>query len=230
MSSPTDQLPALPAERWWGEHLRETRWSSSSPGCSPTRCSTDAGVPRGDGRPVMLMPGFGGGDQTLLVLAAWLRRIGYRPHTCGFVANLGCSDRAVDRVERRLELLYDRHGRRVALIGHSRGGHYVRALAPPPAGARLARDLDRGRAAPDARDQLSRRRPRPAPPAGVALRSRRARSPRLPDRVLRLPRSPRDFAGTVPGRPRAPHQHLLARATASSAGRPRSSRTATASR
>ena len=26
------------------------------------------------------MPGFGGGDQTLLVLAAWLRRIGYQPH------------------------------------------------------------------------------------------------------------------------------------------------------
>ncbi len=75
------------------------------------------------------MPGFGGGDQTLLVLAAWLRRIGYRPHTVGFVTNTGCSDRAVDRVERRLGLLHARHGRRVALIGHSRGGHYVRALS-----------------------------------------------------------------------------------------------------
>jgi pimeloyl-ACP methyl ester carboxylesterase len=77
---------------------------------------------------VILLPGFGGGDQTLLVLAAWLRRIGYRPSTCGFVTNLGCSDRAVDRVERRLELLHEQYGRRVALIGHSRGGHYVRAL------------------------------------------------------------------------------------------------------
>lgn len=45
----------------------------------------------------MLLPGLGGDDQTLLVLAAWLRRIGYRPHTCGFVANLDCSDRALDR-------------------------------------------------------------------------------------------------------------------------------------
>jgi hypothetical protein len=26
-------------------------------------------VPRGDGRPVILLPGFGGGDQTVLVLA-----------------------------------------------------------------------------------------------------------------------------------------------------------------
>jgi hypothetical protein len=31
----------------------------------------------------VLLPGFGGGDQTLLILAAWLRRIGYRPHTAG---------------------------------------------------------------------------------------------------------------------------------------------------
>ena len=85
-------------------------------------------MPHGDGRPVVLMPGFGGGDQTLLVLAAWLRRIGYRPSTCGFVVNTGCSDRAVERVERRVEQLHSQHGRRVALIGHSRGGHYARAL------------------------------------------------------------------------------------------------------
>jgi hypothetical protein len=29
------------------------------------------------------MPGFGGGDQTLLVMAAWLRRLGYRPRFVG---------------------------------------------------------------------------------------------------------------------------------------------------
>jgi pimeloyl-ACP methyl ester carboxylesterase len=78
---------------------------------------------------VILMPGLGAGDQTLLVLAAWLRRIGYRPHLCGFVANVSCSDRAVERVERRLDAIHARHGRRIALIGHSRGGHYARALA-----------------------------------------------------------------------------------------------------
>jgi triacylglycerol lipase len=44
------------------------------------------GVPRGDGRPVVLMPGFLADDQTLAVIAAWLRRIGYRPQLCGVVA------------------------------------------------------------------------------------------------------------------------------------------------
>ena len=129
MSSPIDQLPGLPVERWWGDHLRETRWQLELYRLLVDPVFRGRGVPRGDGRPVVLLPGFGGGDQTLLVLAAWLGRIGYRPHLCGFVANLGCSDRALDRVERRMERLHDDHGRRVALIGHSRGGHYVRAAA-----------------------------------------------------------------------------------------------------
>jgi triacylglycerol lipase len=128
MYSQPDQLPPLPTERWWGDHLRETRWQLELYRLLVDPVFRGRGVPRGDGRQVVLLPGFGGGDQTLLVLAGWLRRIGYRPSTCGFVANLGCSDRAVERVEHRLERLYEHSGRRVALIGHSRGGHYARAL------------------------------------------------------------------------------------------------------
>ena len=114
--------------RWWGRPLAETRWQLELARLLVDPVLRGHGVARGDGRPVVLLPGFGGGDQTLLVLAAWLHRIGYRPFTCGFVANVQCSDRAVERVERRLEHVHRRHGRRVALIGHSRGGHYVRAL------------------------------------------------------------------------------------------------------
>jgi triacylglycerol lipase len=44
------------------------------------------------------------------------------------VANVSCSDRAAERVERRLEAVHARYDRRVALIGHSRGGHFARAL------------------------------------------------------------------------------------------------------
>jgi pimeloyl-ACP methyl ester carboxylesterase len=58
-----------------------------------------------------------------------LRRLGYRPRLAGFVTNTDCSDRALDRVERTLDELWRAYGRRVALIGHSRGGHFARALA-----------------------------------------------------------------------------------------------------
>jgi triacylglycerol lipase len=115
---------------WWGRHLAETRWllELARLAADPALLS-GRGVPHGDGRSVVLMPGLFAGDQTLGVLAAWLRRIGYRPSLCGFIANVDCADRALARVERRVEKLHRRHQRRVALVGHSRGGHYARALA-----------------------------------------------------------------------------------------------------
>jgi triacylglycerol lipase len=114
--------------RWWGRPLAETRWTLELSRLLVDPVLAGHDVPRGDGRPVMLMPGFGAGDQTLLVLAGWLRRIGYAPQLSRFVINADCSDRAVERLERKLEALHARDGRRVALIGHSRGGHYARAL------------------------------------------------------------------------------------------------------
>jgi pimeloyl-ACP methyl ester carboxylesterase len=120
----------IPPGRWWGNPLAETRWMLEA-----ARLTVDpvwhgrGGIPRGDGRPVVLLPGFGGGDYTLAALAAWLRRIGYRPAACGFVANADCSERALERVERQVDAVHASSGRRVALVGHSRGGHFARAVA-----------------------------------------------------------------------------------------------------
>jgi triacylglycerol lipase len=114
---------------WSGRPLAETRWVLELMRLAVDPVFMGAGVPRGDGRPVILIPGFGAGDQTLLVLASWLQRMGYRPQLCGFIANVDCSDRNADKVEAKLKAVAEKHGRRVALIGHSRGGHYVKALA-----------------------------------------------------------------------------------------------------
>ncbi len=61
-------------------------------------------------------------------MATWLRRIGHAPLAAGIVVNVDCSDRAVDRLERVLLRVHARTGRRVALVGHSRGGHFAKAL------------------------------------------------------------------------------------------------------
>jgi pimeloyl-ACP methyl ester carboxylesterase len=88
-----------------------------------------AGVPRGDGRPVLLIPGFLAGDGSLLTLTRWLRSNGYRTQRAGIRANVDCSTEACARLEARLEALAHKTGEPVALIGQSRGGTFARALA-----------------------------------------------------------------------------------------------------
>lgn len=86
-------------------------------------------VPRGAGRPVMLVPGFMAGDNSLSVLNGWLRRQGFRVHGSGITRNIECSETAVTRLGARVEELYHRYEQPVAIIGHSRGGTYGRVLA-----------------------------------------------------------------------------------------------------
>ena len=100
----------VPPGRWWGDHVGETRWVLEAARLRTDPVWRGRDVPRGDGRGVVLVPGFGGGDYTLAALAGWLRRIGYRPAVCGFVLNADCSERALERVERRVAALHARLG------------------------------------------------------------------------------------------------------------------------
>jgi pimeloyl-ACP methyl ester carboxylesterase len=115
--------------RWWGNHIREIRWQLDAARLLAHPVLRGQGIPRGDGRSVVLLPGFLAGDYTLATMAIWLRRIGYRPRRVGFLANVDCSERALVAVEARAERLVEDEGRRVAVVGHSRGAHQARALA-----------------------------------------------------------------------------------------------------
>ena len=80
------------------------------------------GVPKGDGRPVLLIPGFLAGDWTMRVLDAWLGRVGYRSHLSGILLNVHHSERMLSGLRRRVSEIQKEAGSRVTLIGHSRGG------------------------------------------------------------------------------------------------------------
>jgi pimeloyl-ACP methyl ester carboxylesterase len=121
--------PPAPAERWWGNHLGELRWQLELGRLLVDPVFRGDGVPHGDGAPVVLIPGFLAGDSSLAVMRGWLRRIGYEAHRSGIVSNVDCADRAVDALERRIEALSRSAARRVALVGHSRGAHFVKALS-----------------------------------------------------------------------------------------------------
>ncbi len=87
------------------------------------------GVPRGEGRPVLLIPGFLAGDGSLGAMTRWLRDLGYRTKSAGIRANVDCSEAACARLEERLECLVERYGQPAAIVGQSRGGILARALA-----------------------------------------------------------------------------------------------------
>lgn len=87
------------------------------------------GTPRGYGRPVLLVPGFGLPDASLELLGRWLRTRGYRTHRSRIGINAGCSETQCERLEKRLEQLAADSGERVAIVGHSRGGILAKALA-----------------------------------------------------------------------------------------------------
>jgi triacylglycerol lipase len=128
--SEESRLAAAPAAvAWRGAHLREVRWQLELARLLADPVWRGREVPRGDGSPVLLIPGFLAGDTSLSVMARWLRRIGYSPRRAGITFNVRCGDIAVDRLEQALHHAHLGTGRQVAIIGHSRGGHFAKALA-----------------------------------------------------------------------------------------------------
>jgi pimeloyl-ACP methyl ester carboxylesterase len=89
--------------------------------------------PKGDGHPILVMPGFMAGDATTKLLRTFLNNRGYKAVGWGLGQNLGkYSDLengcGVDIVNRLTEL-YEQHGEKVSVIGWSLGGIYARELA-----------------------------------------------------------------------------------------------------
>jgi len=87
------------------------------------------GIPRGDGSPVFLIPGFMGSDSYLTILHSWLGRIGYRPHLSGLAINAGRPLDLIARLLRRADSVFQQSGRRMTIIGHSLGGVFGNVIA-----------------------------------------------------------------------------------------------------
>src|SRR3954447_2399592 len=93
------------------------------------RSEPDREVPRGHGRPVLLIPGYLAGDASLGPLAARLRALGYAPQHAAIAANVDCVTRTAERLTERLKTITDTHGERALIVGHSLGGVLARLLA-----------------------------------------------------------------------------------------------------
>lgn len=120
MHLPHPNLPPL-----W----RESRFGLELAGLVRSSVWRGHGVAEGESQPVLLIAGLLAGDESLRLMARWLKETGHRPRRAGIMSNVDCSARAIERLERRLERLAEDSGRRVAIVGQSRGGSFARVLA-----------------------------------------------------------------------------------------------------
>ena len=110
------------------EVARYVRWSRGERRTRSVAPYADPRRPLGL-EPVLLVPGFMAGDATLKGMAAMLRGAGYRTYRSDIHVNVGCTREVADRLERRLESIAIRRGRKVSIVGHSLGGMLARGLA-----------------------------------------------------------------------------------------------------
>ena len=83
----------------------------------------------GDGRPILVIPGFYAGDGLTRRLRAHLRKLGYQVHGWRLGRNYGLTDDVLDGVLARFDALYERDGVPVSVVGWSFGGLLARWLA-----------------------------------------------------------------------------------------------------
>ncbi len=86
-------------------------------------------APRGDGHPVLVLPGLVTSDRSTVALRGFLRSKGYASYGWDLGRNYGPLPGVESKMIGRLKALADKHGRKVSLVGWSLGGIYARQLA-----------------------------------------------------------------------------------------------------
>ncbi len=97
---------------------------------------------KGDGHPVMTLPGYGGDDGSMAALRYWLKRWNYQAEPWLLGRNMPAErisqmehmhqfqEKMLDRIQLRVDELYEcSGGRPVSLVGWSLGGIYANAMA-----------------------------------------------------------------------------------------------------
>ncbi|QUS41672.1 alpha/beta hydrolase [Tardiphaga alba] len=86
-------------------------------------------APRGDGHPVLVLPGLVASDTSTGALRTFLKGRGYAVSGWKQGRNLGLRDGVQDSMVELLTQMHETHGRKVSLVGWSLGGLYARQLA-----------------------------------------------------------------------------------------------------
>ena len=86
-------------------------------------------APRGDGQPVLVLPGLTTSDRSTVALRRFLRAKGFRAYGWELGLNFGPRPGVEDGLVARIEELQAKYDQKVSLVGWSLGGIYARQLA-----------------------------------------------------------------------------------------------------
>ncbi|PHR62578.1 MAG: alpha/beta hydrolase [Robiginitomaculum sp.] len=86
-------------------------------------------LPKGDGHPVLVLPGLAGTDLSTKPLRKFLESRGYTPAGWELGRNLGLREGLLEQMLERLDELYEEYGEKISIIGWSLGGIFARELA-----------------------------------------------------------------------------------------------------
>lgn len=86
-------------------------------------------APKGDGHPVLILPGLLGGDSSTLALRHVLRRLGYHPYKWHLGRNVGPTAAVRAELPVAIQRIARRNRSTVSVLGWSLGGIYARELA-----------------------------------------------------------------------------------------------------
>ncbi|MEJ7633599.1 alpha/beta hydrolase [Aeromicrobium sp.] len=115
---PSALLTALELPRWIGEYASSRVLDTVSPTSN-----------LGEGRSVLVLPGFSANDFATGRLRAHLRQRGFRAHGWRLGRNVGLTDRLVDGLMDRFVEVADSSDEAVSIIGWSFGGLLARRIA-----------------------------------------------------------------------------------------------------
>ncbi len=86
-------------------------------------------APRGDGHPVLVLPGLVAGDRSTYPLRRFLSHLGYEAYPWQQGLNVGPRDHVIKGLLDRVRSIQKEHEQKVTLIGWSLGGAMANALA-----------------------------------------------------------------------------------------------------
>lgn len=86
-------------------------------------------LPKGDGHPVIALPGFVASDRSTQPMRRLLSDLGYSTYGWGLGRNLKFNDQRESEMRDLLRTVHAREGKKVTLIGWSLGGVFAREMA-----------------------------------------------------------------------------------------------------